>query len=119
LAGPTTIRPASTAKPAKLILASSTSRVVAALSQLYHLVAPRATLERTIVESAQDQFSGLIGLTRAFMGDRCASFAGLGRADRASDVLFGVSIERQRLRASWTCAVESWPEIRGPVTLTS
>jgi hypothetical protein len=93
--------------------------VVATFSQLDHLVTLRTTLECTIVKSAQNQFSGLVVLTRAFVSERCTSFASLGRADRASDVLFGVSIERQRLRASWTCAVESWMETRGPVTLTS
>jgi hypothetical protein len=43
----------------------------------------------------------------------------LDGAGRANVVLSRISIDSQGLRATWTCAVESWAKTRSPVTLPS
>ena len=95
LASSTTFSPTSTAKPAKFALARCTSHVVAAFSQFDHLIALGTTLECTVVESTQDKLSCLVSLARAAMGERKAEPASLGKAGRACDILFGVSIKSQ------------------------
>ena len=66
--------------------------MVAAFSQLDHLIALGTTLERTVIESTQDKLSGFVGLTSASMSEGKAEPASLGRAGRASDILSRVSI---------------------------
>jgi len=53
------------------------------------------------------------------MGQRCARLTSSGGAGRASNVLSGISIDNQGLRATWTCAVESRTKAGSPVTPTS
>jgi hypothetical protein len=67
VASPTAFRPKSTTEPAELILTGSTGHVVTTFGQLNHLVALRTTLERTIIQSTQQQLRNLVELARAFV----------------------------------------------------
>jgi len=69
--------------------------VVAAFSQFDHLIAIGTTLECTVVESTQDKLGRLVGLAMAVVSERKAEPASLGRAGRACDVLFRVSVKSQ------------------------
>lgn len=107
------------AKPAKLIPTDYTSHVVTALRQLNHLTALRTTSESTIIQGAQNKFSGLINLLRAFVSKFSTGFASVRGAGRAGDVLCRVSCQSQWLRARGTGTVECRAHCRGPITLTS